>query len=173
MADSRARHGSAGMTTILMIAALVLIAGLFLWLNRSAQPTQLSVLEEPDTAQDAGAEQDGTAADVTPAEFATGPGGFEGLEIRLRDVAVAARLGDRGFWIQLPNNQPYLIHIGEELAGSGATVASGDTVSVTGTVYAMSDSTLQAWRAAGALTDDLQLEEARFATTYLNARRLN
>lgn len=171
MADSRARHGSAGMTTILMIAALVLIAGLFLWLSRSAQPTQISVLEEPDTAQDAGG--DGTAADVTPAEFATGPPGFEGLEIRLRDVAVAARLGDRGFWIQLPNNQPYLIHIGEELAGSGATVASGDTVSVTGTVYAMSDSTLQAWRAAGALTDDLQLEEARFASTYLNARRLN
>lgn len=172
MADSRARHGSAGMTTILMIAALVLIAGLFLWLSMSAQPTQISVLEEPDNAQDAGVDEGG-AADVTLAEFATGPQGFEGLDIRLRDVAVAARLGDRGFWIQLPNNQPYLVHIGEELAGAGATVAGGDTVSVTGTVHAMSDSTLQAWRAAGALTDDLQMEEARFATTYLNARQLN
>lgn len=172
MADSRAQGGSAGTTTILMIAALVLIAGLFFWLSIKAEPTQISVVEDADSAQDARVAEGG-AADVSLAEFATGPRGFEGIDIRLRDVAVAARLGERGFWIQLPNNQPYLIHIGEELAASGAAVAGGDTVSVTGTVHAMSDSTLQAWRASGALSDDLQVEEARFATSYLNARTLN
>jgi hypothetical protein len=96
------------MTTILMIAALVLIAGLFLWLSTTAQPTQIAVVEEPDSAADADA-MDGDVADVTLAEFATGPQGFQSLSIRLRDVAVASTLGARNFWIQLPNNRPYLI----------------------------------------------------------------
>jgi hypothetical protein len=159
------------MTTILMIAALVLIAGLFLWLSTTAQPTQIAVVEEPDSAADADA-MDGDVADVTLAEFATGPQGFQSLSIRLRDVAVASTLGARNFWIQLPNNRPYLIHIGEDLAASGASVVNGDTVTVAGTVHLMGDSTLTAWRSSGVLTDDLQVEEARFATSYLDARAI-
>jgi hypothetical protein len=76
------------------------------------------------------------------------------------------------FWIQLPNNRPYLIHIGEDLAASGASVVNGDTVTVAGTVHLMGDSTLTAWRSSGVLTDDLQVEEARFATSYLDARAI-
>ncbi len=170
MAESKARPSSAGMATILMIAALVLIAGLFWWLSITAEPTQISVVEEDTAAADM---DDGSgAADVTLAEFATGPRGFQSLNIRLRDVAVAARLGDRGFWIQLPNSQPYLVHIGDDLAAGGARVANGDTVTVSGVVRLMSDSVLSAWRSTGVLSDDPQMEEARFAQSYLDAQTL-
>lgn len=171
MADSKARRSSAGNATILMVAALVLIAGLFWWLSITAEPTQISVVEEDTTS--APMDDGSGAADVTLADFATGPRGFQSLNIRLRDVRVAARLGDRGFWIQLPNNQPYLVHIGDDLAAGGARVGNGDTVTVSGVVHLMSDSVLNAWRSAGVLSDDLQLEEARFAQTYLDARTLN
>ncbi|HSM36936.1 MAG TPA: hypothetical protein VK837_11105 [Longimicrobiales bacterium] len=173
MSDSRAHHRSAGNTTLLMVLALVLIAGLFVWLSMAAEPTQMTVVEDPDSANVDVGSGDPEAAEVSLAEFGTGPQGYQSLNIRLRDVAVAATLGDRGFWIQLPNNQPYLVHIGDDLAASGTTVASGDTVTVSGTVRMMSDSTLNAWRSAGVLTDDLEMDEARFATSYLDARFLN
>lgn len=172
MADSRLRHSSAGMTTILMIAALVLIAGLFFWLSMEATPTQMTVVEDDSTAAGNASTDDSGAADVTLAEFATGPAGYQSLNVRLRDVAVAARLAERGFWIQLPNNQPYLIHIGETLSSGGTTVASGDTVTVSGVIRMMSDSVLNAWRSSGVLTDDLQVEEARFATSFMDAQAL-
>lgn len=171
MADSKAQHSSAGNTTILMIAALALIAGLFWWLSITAEPTRISVVEEDTTG--APVDDGSGAADVTLAEFGAGPQGFQSLNIRLRDVPVAARLGDRGFWIQLPNNQPYLIHLGEELSSGGASVASGDRVTVSGVVRLMSDSVLTAWRSSGVLSDDLEMEEARFAQSYLDAQTLN
>ncbi|MEN8375263.1 MAG: hypothetical protein ABFS34_07425 [Gemmatimonadota bacterium] len=171
MAETNAPQSTARKTTLLMIAALVAIGGLFWWLSVTAEPTQISILE--DTASVPGANIDGGAANVTVADFATGPEGFQSLNIRLSNVTIASTLGGRAFWIQLPNNQPYMIRISDALAAGGASFANGDIVTVSGIVELMSDSVLTDWRSSGALVDDLQVEEARFALSFLDARTLN
>lgn len=168
MAEGKtARRKPAGQLTWLwMIFAIALTGGLMVWLAVASEPSAPVVVKE----------EDGTAAAGLPtvalADFAANTKQYEGQAIRLAQLRVASRLGRQAFWIQLPNDVPYLIKLDSILVRQGFQVQGGDAVSVTGVVHPMSDSVLTAWQAQGALTTEDQKVEAQFATSFIEASRV-
>ncbi len=72
--------------------------------------------------------------------------------ITLRRVPVQALVGSQAFFFGLPNQRaPSLVKMLPEVVVDGGVLEPGATVSVTGTVYAMSDSVADAWIASGGL----------------------
>jgi hypothetical protein len=96
------------------------------------------------------------------------PSPFEGQEIRLAGLEVQSLLGTQGFWLGLPNGNPFLVSMSPEVMAEGVAVAQGNRATVTGTVYAMNDSTLNAWTEATTIQDNDRIV-AEFATHYLEA----
>lgn len=166
MALMSSRRGAAeSMALPLMILSFVAIGGFMFWLSRSAEPTQVAVVEEGGTQPS----ESGAGMLVGWNEFGANPQSYEGQTITLRLVRVASLLGRGAFWTQLPNETPFLIKLGDTLIADGMVVASGDVGELTGTVHTMSDSVLNAWGEAGVFTDDVQKIEAEFATSFLEA----
>ena len=64
-----------------------------------------------------------------------------------------------------------LIKLGPELVAAGVAVRSGEVVSVSGRIMAMTDSVLAAWQQEGAITDEGQRMEAEYVLgqTFLEA----
>ena len=104
-------------------------------------------------------------AAVDLATFSADPETHEGHEVRLANVPVDSRMGTQGFWLKLPNQGLYLVRGTADNTGS---VQAGQTVTVAGTVRAMSDSVVTAWIEEGAITADQEME-ARYATSYMDA----
>lgn len=166
MALMSSRRGAAeSMALPLMILTFVAIGGFMFWLSRTAEPTQVAVVEEGGSGTPAA----GGGTLVGWNEFGANPQSYEGQTITLRPVRVASLLGQGAFWTQLPNETPFLIKLGATLVADGLVVASGDVGELTGTVHTMSDSVLNAWQDAGVFTDDVQRIEAEFATSFLEA----
>ena len=110
-------------------------------------------------------ERANAVAAVDLAVFAADPESHDGHEIRLADVPVDSRMGQRGIWLKLPNQGLYLVR---GTAENTASVQPGQRVTVTGPVRMMSDSVVTAWIAEGAITADQEME-ARYATSYMDA----
>jgi hypothetical protein len=96
---------------------------------------------------------------------------LEGSEIRVASFNVASTLGTQGFWLDIPNGNPFLVSMSAEVMASGIAVAAGASATVTGVVHAMSDSTLTAWATAGTIQDNDRIV-AEFATHYLEATQV-
>lgn len=165
MADHAPRRGAVDLGVPLMILAFVIMGGFLYWLNvRAAEERSLEVVE------------DTTAANNDPSRPTTIPAAdiqldatpYEGQVVRVAGLGVASRLGQQGFWLTLPNNNPFLVSLSEEASAAGAPPAAGDTVSVTGTVMAMNDSILNAWTQAGTIGEGDRLA-AEFATHFIEA----
>lgn len=172
MADIRSRKGAAAsMTPVLMVLAFVAMAGFLYWLSITAEGTEVQVRENGnDTAEvDTGP----AAENVSRTQFRSDPTAYVGQRIRVRDVEVASLLGQSGtlFWLA-PNDNPYLVHVDSALQARGATVRPGLTGAVIGTVHEMSDSVLDAWDAQGAFGAPADRIVAEFATTFIQADRL-
>lgn len=105
---------------------------------------------------------------ITLADIAAGTDTLQNRDLMLREVPVAAAMGQRAFWVELPNRQPYLIKLDADLAATGVTFQSGDTVDIAGRILTMSDSVISDWMTSGAITAN-QEAEARFATSFLQA----
>ncbi|HEX7091095.1 MAG TPA: hypothetical protein VF192_13225 [Longimicrobiales bacterium] len=161
------RQGSAGRFTWLwMIVAVLMVAGLMVWLRVATEPTPVAVAEDP--AAEGAAE--GGLVTITLDDLAQDAGRFQGQEVRLADVRVASPMGAQSFWVELPNGSPYLIRLRPEVIAGGFAIQRGAVVTVTGTIHAMSDSVLAAWQQEGAIADEGQKAEAQFAVTFLEAR---
>lgn len=161
------RRGAANLAIPLMIVAFLAMLGFMWWLWQTAEPTA-SMIEEADSAVvDEGANM--AATDVDPASLQTGAADFAGQTVRLRDMSVVSRLGPKGFWVELPNRNPFLVRV----AGpDSATVQSGQTVTVVGQMVSMNDSILTDWVTTGAISEDQRLE-AEFATEFLEAEQVS
>lgn len=103
------------------------------------------------------------AVNVIPAEqLQTGAAGLRGQTVTVERVTVMSLLGKKGFWIQLPNKNPFLVRT------EGAVPAVNAKVNVTGKVAAMAPATIDAWAKATEITEnDRPLVE--FATDYIVA----
>lgn len=158
---------SSGVPTWVWAAAGTLATIAFLvWISMAAQPAQIvAVTEEDDTTAAAPAM---TGEVVTPAALAANTDTLQNRDLVLENVPVAATMGQQAFWIDLPNQTPYLIKLGEQLTAAGVTFQSGDTVDIAGRIQPMTDSVINAWLSAGAITQN-QEAEARFATSFLHA----
>jgi hypothetical protein len=157
---------SSGVPTWVWAAAGSLATIAFLvWISMAAQPAQIVAVTEEDTTA---AAPELTGEVVTPAALAADTDTLQDRDLLLQNVPVAATMGQQAFWIDLPNQTPYLIKLGEQLTAAGVTFQSGDTVDIAGRIQPMTDSVISAWLSAGAITQN-QEAEARFATSFLQA----
>lgn len=158
------RRGGGVPTWVLAALAVVLVAAFMAWLAMTAEPSNpvgANGTEEGDTIAQRAAQV--PAVDLMA--FADDPRQHEGTEVRLENVPVDSRLGERSFWLKLPNQGLYLVR------GSGTVVASvqpGQRVTAVGSILPMSDSVVTVWIDEGSITTDQEME-ARYATSYLDA----
>lgn len=168
MADNAPRRGAVDLGMALMILAFVVIGGFLYWLNlRSAQERALDVVE------DASSDTSGVmiAETVPPEELQTDATPYVGQLVRLENLDVASRLGEQGFWVTMPNQNPFLVSLSEEVMAEGVFPSSGETVSMVGTIMVMTDSIVTSWTSAGTITEG-DVPVVQFATHFLEAAQV-
>ena len=148
-------------------AAVISVIAFMVWLSMAAQPSRVVAVEEGDTTE-AGMP---TGEAITLRNLADSTSAYQGREVTLPATPVAAKMGEQAFWIDLPNQQPFLIKLGTLAVAAGLTVTQGERVVVTGTVLPMSDSVISSWVASGAISE-AQEPEAQFAMSFLEASNI-
>ncbi|CAN5826579.1 hypothetical protein BH23GEM7_BH23GEM7_02800 [soil metagenome] len=163
--------GIAQQTWIWALVAVLAVAGLMWWLAAASESArETAVVQETGRdpaggAPGAGATPAGEAAEL--GGIAAAPETFVGRRIAVDDVQVAATLGPRAFWADVPGANPFLVLFAPDLAGQ-PQLASGQTLNVQGTVAAVTDSLLDVWVQSEAIRPNAR-DEAAFATHYLLA----
>ena len=75
--------------------------------------------------------------------------------VTLHGLPVQALIGSQAFFSLLPGHRvPYLVKMLPDVVADGGVVVAHAIVSLTGRVYAMSDSVADAWIASGAIAED-------------------
>ena len=162
MADNASRRGAADLGIPLMVLAFIVIGLFMYYLNvRAAEERALDIVEETNTPDEM---EVATTIPATDLEVDAAP--LEGRLIRVSGLNVASMLGTQGFWLELPNGQPFLVSMSEEGIAEDVPVTMGERATVTGIVHAVNDSALSAWEIAGTIGGGDRLA-AEFATHYL------
>lgn len=167
MTDHAPRRGAANLSMPLMFVSFIAIAGFLYWLNLQAKAENAADAMVEDSAATSRT-YSGTATTISGQDIQLDASPYEGEEVRLAGLAVASPLGTQGFWLELPNKNPFLVSMSEAVKAEGLTVTPGETAVVVGTIHAMSDSVLNAWTSSGAVAEGDRLA-AEFATHYLEA----
>ena len=104
--------------------------------------------------------------------YGANPMAYADMLIGLRGLLVQNLFGSQAFFFGVPNQRgPYLVKMLPEVVVDGGVLEPGATVSVTGMVYAMSDSVADAWIASGGLAaSDRML--AVFNESFFEAARV-
>ena len=157
MANLGSRRGFADKLSLpLMILAFLVVIGFLYWLNVTAEPTEIAIVEE-EVARESGA-----SAILDVADFLSDPGQYDGRVVEVTNARVASRLGAQAFWIG-PDDGPFLVKMAPELLEAGTEVLMEQRVNLVGTVWNMTDSTHAAWEAQGAFPNEGDLIVAEFA----------
>lgn len=159
----KSRAGAANLGIPLMIASFVVVAGFVWWLSVTAKPTEV-FLPDP---------EDELVGVITFLEFSDGPGNYVDKVISLEDVRLADPYGNHFRWINLQdaNNNGYLLYFSDSLRADTTRVLSslvtGETVDLTGTVRATTDSVVAEWETGGAFKSSVEALVVQ-GTYYLN-----
>lgn len=164
MADiSVEKKQGVNLTWLWALAAVAAIAALMVWLFAN-QPDSTAVVTN--TAADSVTAADSASVQsVSLATIAAAPDTYLGQEVRLEDVTVAALLGNRGFWAEVPGANPFLVILGPE-TGDVSWLAAGATPTVSGVVEAVTPEEVNIWVQTMAIAETAAAE-AGFATHYL------
>jgi hypothetical protein len=173
MADNASRRGATNLSMPLMIAAVAVIGGFLFWLNGQ---TAMEMAERQATADSiAAAEEERRATPgvttVAASALQMDATPYEGQRVRVEDLPVASTLGSQGYWLEMPNRNPFLVSISDQVRNQGVTAEPGDLATVEGMVVAINDSVLTAWTEAGTIAEGDRLA-AEFATHFIEASRL-
>ncbi len=169
MVDNASRRGAADLALPLMVMAVLVIGGFMYWLmGQASEQRELRLVEE--TAE-AAADDFGTASTVSVLDLQADATQFEGQNIRVTGLLVKSLLGSQGFWLGLPNQNPFLVSMSEQVIAEGITLTLEQPASVIGVLHAMSDSARAAWTAAGTISEGDALV-AEFALHYLEADQI-
>lgn len=172
MGDNASRRGAANLGMPLMIVAFLAMIGFLYWLNvqaRAHEAERAAAIQEQAAADSA--EDNLGALTISASAIQMDASPYEGQMVKLEDMPVASPLGQQGFWLEMPNKNPFLVSMSEAVRAEGVTVSAGQHATVIGTVVPMSDSVLNAWSAAGSIGEGDRLA-AEFATHYINAARV-
>ena len=159
------RREAGSLSVYLMAGAFVVAGGFFAWLAVQAAPVDVEVVE--------GVTEELVL--VVPIDvFGTDPMAQAGMVIELHRLGVQTVLiGEEAFFVMVPNQlSGYLIKMSPEVVPIGGDVEVNATISVTGTVYAMTDSVKDAWIASGSLAESERIL-ADFALSFLEARAVS
>jgi len=163
MATLGSRRGFADKLSLpLMIVSFLILGGFLYWLNITAQPTEVAIVEETTD------EGPGASAILALDDFLANPEGQLESVVEVTGARVASRLGTQAFWIG-PDDRPYLVKMGPGVIEAGTDVLVESFVNITGTVFMMSDSVLSAWDGMGVFSNEGDRIVAEFATSFLEA----
>jgi len=161
------RRGEAGsLTMYLMVGAFLMAGGFFFWLSIKATPVEVVVIEGEDPVEQ-------SSAMVVPTDaFGMDPMAQAGMVIELHRLLVRNPLpgSSEAFFVGVPGD--FLVKMLPEVVVIGGDLEYGATVSVTGMVYAMTDSAKDAWIAGGGLAEGDRIL-ADFAESFLEARAVS
>ena len=104
--------------------------------------------------------------EIQAEQLQTGAAAFRGQMVRVNGVRVMSLVGTKGFWVELPNRNPFLVRTEDD-----TTVEPNQLVDIVGTVVAVSESLVADWVASGSISeiDKLTVE---FATDFLEVEML-
>ena len=168
MADKASRRGAANLGMPLMILAFLIMGGFLYWLFLQAQDQKA---EEAVKMQEAAAEKANTYPDATQVagvDLQKDPSPLVGPLVKIEPLPVASPLGTQGFWLTLPNKNPFLVSLDDSLKADSVSVSSGQMVTVVGYIKAMSDSAVNSWLSSGSIGEGDKLA-AEFATHFIQA----
>jgi hypothetical protein len=140
-----------------MILAFLGVIGFLYWLNVTAEPIQVTVVEEAEEPGGSGA-----SAILNVSDFLASAGEYEGQVIEVTGARVSSRLGPQAFWIG-PDDNPFLVKMGSDMVAAGAEILVSQTVNLVGMVHVMTDSAHAAWDAQGAFPSEGDKVVAQFA----------
>lgn len=166
MADISVEQQTGGQKTwIWALVAVLATVALMWWLARQSEEVGRVTAVQGDTAAVAG--QASTAETADLAAVSQAPDTYLGRNIALSGVPVAAALGPRAFWADIPGQNPFLVILGPSVAGVDMPVA-GHRLDLEGTVQPVTEEQLNDWITAGTVSEGSR-DEASFATHYLLA----
>ncbi|MDZ7780405.1 MAG: hypothetical protein U5R14_10820 [Gemmatimonadota bacterium] len=169
MADKASRRGATNLGTPLMILAFAVIGGFLYWLNGEAAREMAEQQAYADSVAAAEEREANRPPVINPERIQMDASPFENDSITVESLPVASLLGEQGYWLEMPNGNPFLISVpsGAQVAGAGP-LEEGANVSVTGDVLAINDSILTDWVDAGHIGEGDRLA-AEFATHFIEA----
>lgn len=167
MIRNDSRRGASNLGMPLMLLAFALMGGLVYWLAVTAEPTETVVVEEeaPDVDMFTGTEIDAAVLETPQIT------GYEGLEVRVADVPFTQAVGTRQFFVSLPQGSPFLIRMGRRLIADSVPMPTEGTLTVTGNLYALTDSIRNAWQAEGAI-DGASRPLVNFSAHFIEATNI-
>ena len=169
MVDNASRRGAADLAMPLMVMAFLVMGGFMYWLmGQASDQRELRLLEDSIAAE---TEEAITATTVAVVDLQADPTAFEEQTIRVAGLAIVSAFGEQGFWLGLPNRNPFLVSMSEEVMAEGLVLSQGLGATPTGVLHAMSDSARAAWVAAGTISEGDQLA-AEFASHFLEATQV-
>jgi hypothetical protein len=171
MADISVEQKSGGQKTwIFALLAVVLIIALMLWLAQQSSEMARVAAVQGDTvgATAPGGEAAGPTGDVVTLEaLAQDPESHLRRTVVVQNVPVAAALGPRAFWGDIPGQNPFLVILGQNIVDVQMPV-SGQRLNLEGTVQPVTDQVLDDWVTSQTISAGAR-DEASFATHYLLA----
>ncbi|MFQ5536432.1 MAG: hypothetical protein ACE5GJ_03165 [Gemmatimonadota bacterium] len=171
MRDKASRRGAVDLGMTLMILAFIAMAGFLYWLYQQSAAEKALRIQEAEEAAAAAAALEEMGTEVTGEDLQMNPAQYEGQKIYVSDLPVASMLGQQGFWLELPNQNPFLVSLSEAVKAEGLDIQAGMKPTVSGVVHAMSDSVLNAWTESGSIGEGDRLA-AEFATHFLEAEKV-
>jgi hypothetical protein len=150
-----------------MVLAFLSAAGLMAWLRVKAAPVEVEVVE----GDGVGIVEENMATLVANDVFGTNPMAQADMLIELRGLLVDALQGSEVLFLEVPIQGSYLTRMLPEVVASGVVVERGATVTVTGRVYAMSDSVADSWVASGGISEGERIV-ALFAESFFEAEEV-
>ena len=147
---------------IAMLLAFSAMGGFLYWLGITAEPTEVAVASEEETAQA-----------VSLNAFAQNPAIYEGDLIAVDGVEVQSLLGSQVFFVALPDDSSYPVRLASPNATFGVQLAPNAMGRVTGTVHMMTDSVLDEWTVEAIFADDTQREAVAASSTFLLAQEVD
>jgi len=140
-----------------MIVAFLAVVGFLYWLNVTAEPTEVAIVEN-----DTGRSGSGASAILEVADFLPNATQYQGQVVEVLGARIASRLGPQAFWIG-PDDAPFLVKMAPELVEAGTQILMEQRVNLVGTVGMMTDSTHAAWDGQGAFPNEGDRIVAEFA----------
>ena len=163
MASGKNSSGAAG--TLLMVGSFLVIGGFLYWLAGRSEEYVASITVETTEATET---RDLSSATVVPADvFGVNPAGQSDMLIQINELTIQSLLDSVAFIVEVAG-QTYLIKMSADLVSDSVSVAMGENVSVTGNVYQMTYSIVDAWVAMGSLSEANKIV-ATFSETFIEA----
>lgn len=168
MADISVQQKKANnLTWIWAVVAVAAILGLMLWLATQQPPTP--VVTEAGSGAGTAAEAESAEA-VELANLGAAPDQYLGRSVEVTAVPVAAVLGDRAFWADIPGANPFLVVLGPEVQDV-SWVSEGASATLRGEVEPVIESGVAEWAGNGTIRPGAS-DEVSFATHYLLVERV-